>query len=299
MDLYHLICEKHASLTPKQQEIAGYLLAHPEDACYISLRTLSRSIGASEVSILRTCNALGFSGFLELKEAFRGYTPVYGRGLPLPGIMGPGTAGQTEENLEVLGSIALEEQEKLNQFLQTLSQDQLFEEARRLLSANEVFLFGHDVSKIFADYYYHRLTFLRIKASSVMIGDGSTNQSMLARMKEGDHVVLFSFPPYHLPVYNTARIARQQGASITVITDSLASPAVLPESNTFICNTGTRFFYNSHTLLMALINLVASCVAMEMGEQYNTILQEERAVEGFMRAEDTENPQAINGGERV
>ena len=70
---------------------------------------------------------------------------------------------------------------------------------------------------------------------------------------------------------------------MTVITDSASSPAVFESCRCCLCSTSTRFFYNSHTLVAVLINLIASCAAMEMGPRFDEIVREERAMENFMQ----------------
>jgi len=278
------IYERYPALTPKQQQIADFLLANPKVACFVSLKELSRLAGASEVSVLRTCTALGFEGFLQLKEAFRASATV-GRGLPSPAVVLDSEGQEGGEKVRVLQEICNEESAHLADMLAQLDPSRLFDEARTLLGAGEVFVFGHDVSKVFADYIFHRLTFLRIKASSIRMGDSSTVQSMLARMQPGDHAIILSLPPYHLPAVTAAKYALRQGASATIITDSEASPALVEGCRHFLCNTSTRFFYNTHTLIMVLVNLLASCVAIEMGQDYKEILLAEQAVEGYMKAD--------------
>lgn len=286
MSTIQQIYDKYPLLTPKQQSVIDFLLENPQDACYISLKKLSQLTHASEVSVLRTCTALGYEGFVQLKEAFRQYCQNgSGRGLPIvSAIAGSDNQEPTLKEMALM-EICGEESMHLEEFVRTLDRAACFDEARALMSAGEVFVFGHDVSKVFADYICHRLTFLRIKASSIMLGDGSTVQSILARIRPGDHAIFLSFPPYHLPAVTSAKYASKQGASVTVLTDSTDSPAIIEGSRHFICNTNTRFFYNSHTLIMALINLLASCIAIEMGHSYKDILVAEQAVEGYMKSD--------------
>ena len=280
MDFIQNIHRKYTRLTPKQRSIADYLLTHPEDACYASLKEISIKAQTSEVSVLRTCAALGFDGYAQLKDAFRHYWKPLGSGFSIPGT---DALDPADDKTRILRQIGTDESVALAQMLQNLDAARLFAEAKSLLGADEVVIFGHDVSKVFADYFFQRLTFLRIKASSVLIGDSSTTQSILGRLRRGDHAIFFSFPPYYQPVGGLVRLAVQQGAGVTVITDSTASPAVIENCRCFLCNTSTRFFYNSHTLVVVLINLIASCAAMEMGPRFDEILREERAMEDFIQ----------------
>lgn len=76
-----------------------------------------------------------------------------------------------------------------------------------------------------ADYFAHRLNYLRIKASSLKLGDSDTVKTSLSMVNENDVIVLFSFPPYYEPVSNVARYAAYRGATIITITDSASPPS--------------------------------------------------------------------------
>ncbi len=282
MEGMRIIYERYPDLTTKQQSVVDYLLAHPDDACYVSLKELSRRTGVSEVSVLRTCAALGFDGYVRLKEAFRRYTPQIVRGMPAPWKALDDIDHPNSAKISMLQNIRDEEIAKLAKLSVSVDPEYIFAEARDLLAAEEVVIFAHDVTKVFADYFFHRLTFLHIKASSVMLGENSTVQSILGRMKHNDHAIVFSFPPYFLPTMNTAKYAQRHGVNVTVITDSADSPAIVDGSRVFLCDTSTRFFYNSYTPIPMLINMIASCAAMEMGEKYDSVLAEEQVVAGFM-----------------
>jgi DNA-binding MurR/RpiR family transcriptional regulator len=241
------------------------------------------------VSVLRTCAALGFDGFLPLKVAFREHMQQRGRDLPPQDVIPGAPNGESEEWVRMLRQIARDESAHLSELLSALNPSMLFDEARSMLKAEEVVIFGHSVSKVFADYFCHRLNYLRIKAFSVSLEENSTVQSILSRLTAKDHVIMFSFPPYHQPAINTVKYAMQQGVGVTVITDSLDSSAAMDGTQIFICNTSTHFFYNSHTLVMTLANLVASCAAMELGEKFSDILLEEQAVEIIRRLSDSDS----------
>ncbi|HWS28525.1 MAG TPA: MurR/RpiR family transcriptional regulator [Clostridia bacterium] len=281
MDLLQDIQAQTDGLTKKQRAIADFLLENPEAVCYISLKELSRRTGASEVSILRLCRALGYDGYAALRDAFRARTERLSRGVLAPAFPEGATRGE-DEKLQLLNGIFLSEQTGMNRFLTAVRPELLLKTARRLIDAEDVLVFGHDVSKILAEYFSYRLSFLHIKATPVALGDNDAVQNVLARLKKNDHVVLFSFPPYHMPIRGVAKYAEFRAAPVTVITDSAESPAVTEESTNLLCDTSTRFFYNSHTLPVTLINLIASCIAIEMGPRFDEILAEEQSVNRFI-----------------
>ncbi len=177
------------------------------------------------------------------------------------------------------------EEQGLISLAASLRTDQVFDCARALMNAREVLLFGHDVSKVMADYFAHRLNYLRIKAASVKLGDSDAVRTSLSMISEDDVIVLFSFPPYYQPVSNVARFAAYRGAKVVTLTDSADSPAATDGPFNFLCGTKTKFFFNSLTAPVSLINVLTSCIALEMGPSLNRILEEELNVSRFMSGE--------------
>ncbi len=273
-------------LTKKQRSIAQYILAAPEEVSYISLKELSRRTDASEVSVLRLCRVLGYESFVALKEALReqmrealhySFSPP-----PFLDAVGERAPG---DNADKLRAICEDDQRNLNDMVAALDSNRLFSCARGLLAANEVLVFAHDGTKIFADYLCYRLNFLRIKASSIKLGDSDTMQSVLARLSKTDYAILLSFPPYHLPVFNVASFCRRRGTPILTITDSLDSPAAAQDIDVFLCKTAARYYYNSQVATASFINILTSCIAVEMGGRFDEILLEEQVVSDFMSGE--------------
>ena len=70
MDILEHLQKLYPALTKKQKTIADYLIANPEEISYITLAQLSHQTGTSELTLLRFCQKLGYSNFLDLKEQF-------------------------------------------------------------------------------------------------------------------------------------------------------------------------------------------------------------------------------------
>lgn len=271
-------------LTSKQRSIAQFILSAPEEVSYMPLKELAHRAGASEVSVLRLCHALGYDSFVALKEALRAHMleALQSRApRPLLGPAGERAPGGREEKL---CAICEDDRRNLAEMTASLEAERIFSCARGVLAADEVLVFAHDGTKIFADYLCYRLNFLRVKASSIKLGDSDTMQSVLARLKKTDYVILLSFPPYHLPVFNVASFCRRRGTPILAITDSLESPAAAEDVEVFLCKTAARYFYNSQVATAAFINIFTSCIAVEMGARFDEILLEEQDVSDFMSA---------------
>ena len=81
--------------------------------------------------------------------------------------------------------------------------------------------------------------------------------------------------------------------TIITITDSSASPAVTDGPFNFICGTKAKFFFNSLTAPISLINVLTSCIALEMAPALDRILDEELSVSRFMSGEIPEESEHL------
>ena len=283
MPVLDMIREKLGTLTAKQRSIAEYLLEAPDSASYLSLKEMSARTHSSEVSVLRLCKALGFENFVALKEALRSHMQETFRTVSFPATF------MCEENRlsgtpeQQLAELCRDDQNNLANMIGQLDPEELFRCARGLLQAKKVVIFAHDKSSLFADYLCYRLNFLRINTSSVQLGDGDTVSTALAGLEKDDCVILFSFPPYHMPIRNVASYCQYRGTPILVITDSMESPAVSEGSSVFLCRTGARYFFNSQVATVSFINILASCIAIEMGLLFDEIVANEQDVNEFLR----------------
>ena len=280
------ICRRADSLTRIQHRIFERMLHNPEAVCYATLRDIAGQMGAAEVTILHMCRRLGCSGYSELQKAFRAGNSEKLR-LAYPADYTLETAGPppSGEDLTPTAALFRQEQECLRALASGVDEKQLTDCARALRQARSVLVYGHDASKVLVDYLVHRLRYLRIRASGFPLGDSSTVQTSLAMADEQDVVVLFSFPPDYKPVANVARYAAYRGAEVIAVTDSAASPVTAVSHRHFLCDTRTRFFFNSLTAPMSLINVLTTAIALELGPEMEKIVREELDASRRMRGE--------------
>ncbi len=281
------INRNYQNLTRKQREILNLLLSNPEGVCYTSLNELSKRTHVSEVTILRMCKRLGFENYVELRRAFRAHTERLVKNfmettyfsLDLP----PAERGDKET---VLQQILESARAQSAEFFDALQPRKILKTARQILQAGTVLICGQGVSALAADYFYRRLSPLVPNAVPVRPEDMDSVQASLVKLRPGDHVIAISFPRYYTAMRNIVQFAEYKGAGVTAITDSPESPVVTPNSTNYLCNTATKVFYNSYSLPIELVNLIASGVVLEMGKDYDRLVSSAHEVIHFINESD-------------
>lgn len=267
------IGEHYADLTRRQKELLDLLLANPEGVCYATLKELSERCGVSEVTILRMCKRLGFDSFVELKQVFREHTERLVKNnteatffsLNLP-------AAERGDKAEALRQIMENGRQQSNRFFDAVPEEKLLKTARDLIAARTVLICGQGISGLVAEYLYRRISPLLSHAILVKPEDIDSVQASLCKLQPKDQVVAISFPRYFDSVQKLVLYAEHIGAGVTTITNAMDSPVVTPGSTNYLCNTATKVFYNSYSLPMELVNLIASAIVLEMESGYDSLV---------------------------
>lgn len=265
MDILQHIRELYPGLTRKQKEIAGFLLENPEDICYITLARLSQQTSASEVTLLRFCKKAGCESFLELKDEFRRYTQNMVKVFSAPTYFVPekGVAGESGKKALLRDICASEAKDSANYF-SSIDLEQIIAAAKTVRSSKRIFILAHDISKIPGEFLESRLKLLYLDATLIDLGDQAKTQHYLNQITGEDLVIFFAFPKYYYPLGSIAKEADKKGAVIITITDSPNSPSASYSKHLLLCRTATKVFYNSLALPMALLNLLASYLVIDM-----------------------------------
>lgn len=137
MDIIQRIHSAYPEMTKKQKSIADCLLESPEDIAYITLAQLSQKTSSSELTLLRFCQKVGYSSFLEMKSAFREYTQNMVKLLSSPQYFVPdATITDVSGKSELLRQICREESDACKEFLLRLICFLSFRQRKQSAKAN-------------------------------------------------------------------------------------------------------------------------------------------------------------------
>ena len=245
MDILEHLQKLYPALTKKQKTIADYLIANPEEISYITLAQLSHQTGTSELTLLRFCQKLGYSNFLDLKEQFRDYTQKMIKQASSSSFFLPErTSGEDTEREQMLHEICNTEAVVFSDFITNINLESVIKASDEIRKSTRIYIFAHDISLVPGK-------FLQV------------TQKIIQQLTDGDLVIFFSFPRYYFPIGNIAKKAAKSGVPILTITDSDTSPAAAHSTLLLLCPTSTKLFYNSMTAPMAMLNILASCLVID------------------------------------
>ncbi len=252
------------TLTRKQKQIVTYILDHPGEVCYISLRELSKRIGCTEVTLLRLFQRLGFGGYADFKREYRRCYEVY---IYEAAEEDSEIQRIQESNALLLNHICRQERQHLHAYLDAFDLDPIVQAAQMICLSEFVLTVGRGISKSMADILSSRLGALGVRAVEADPEQSGLMQNRLNLIDDRSVVILFSFPPYFEEISDAAKFAASKGARIIVFTDSPAAPAAAFGDPVIYCPAARGSLYNSFAAVLEAVNLLAHCIAIEQGSR--------------------------------
>lgn len=269
MDIIETIKKRSTELTRKQYLVAKYMIDHPDEMAYVTLKELSRDIGVTEITILNTCASLGFEGFTQVKYEFRkamiqnqktdvldeknDYTervPKY----------------EHDNREKVLVEIGEEEVKAISDYWANINLKKYFEAADLILSSKQIFICGRGISWTMAEYMKNRLSSCEILGITVNTELNDDVYGMLNALTEESLIIPISFPDYYFMTTKVTERARMQNAKILAITDRMDTAVAQCADITLTAPTMTRVFLNTLTAPMLMLNLLTSAIKLKQGK---------------------------------
>ena len=255
------IRQRFAELSPALQQVARFVLEHPNDVVTASMRSVGTRAGSPPATLVRFAQWLGFDGWPQLKQAFAqdmglGSDEAYGqRAKALVGRAGDhDLVGETFEvhrrNLEST-------ERRLGDALQQACA--LLEKARSVHVAG----FRASYPVAFSFVYVYRL----LRASVHLLDvQGGTLEMQCRAMERGDALLVVAFAPYSREALAVAQAARDAGCRIVALTDSPASPLALLADATLLFSLHSPSFFPSITSAVALSEALVELLASRAGK---------------------------------
>ena len=249
--------QRFAELSPALQQVAKYVLDHPNDVVTSSMRTIGQRSQSTPATLVRFAQHLGYAGWPQLKEAVAsdmGLGPSDAYGERARQLVGRAKSPD-------LVSEMFETQRRNLDATERHNATSLHKAAALLEKAGSVHAAGFRACfpVAFSFVYVYRL----FRAAVHLIdGQGGSLEMQQRALAKGDALVVISFAPYSREALQVAEAAKEAGCRIVAITDSAASPLSLLADETILFAIHSPSFFPSVTsgfaVTEALVELLAS-----------------------------------------
>ncbi len=192
------------SLSRSEKKVAEYVLERPEDVIHHSITELAGIVGVGEATIYRLVKKMGFDGFQRFKiELARELSKEK------PSDEGP------------LQSLISEVEDVINAMKKLTNYEDLQRAVDIVLESDHVIFFGVGLSGVAAEYGSVKFSMLRVPAFHY--NDPHLQVVVAANLTPKDSVIAISHSGNIRDTVKSAKVAKDVGAKIVVITSSVGS----------------------------------------------------------------------------
>jgi DNA-binding MurR/RpiR family transcriptional regulator len=244
------------SLSRQQRLIAEYLLDNLQEVPLLSVPQLAKRSGASEATVVRLCQSIGFTGFSDMKmEVVENLREE----MHSPSSSLEKTSDAAAAN-DVLEAVAELERHNIDSTLKNIDRIAFESVAATLFQAGHIFTFGLGISAHLAELAAYLFTEHGLRANS--FGTHFTSpREQLVTMRESDVLMVFSFPPYSRQTLEVLTEARERGMKTIAVTDRLSAPAVPTAGESLIVSSHGMTFTNATSSTIVLLNALVVEIA--------------------------------------
>lgn len=266
--MQEMVMSRLNELSPTLRRAAEFVASHPEEVATHTLRQVAKTADLEPPTFSRLARALGCEKYDHLREICR--TELKRRNrvladkanalLQLSSDRGPG------EKSGIFYPQASSAIDNVRNLMETIDPDKLRLAAESLARAQTVLLLGTSSGGAIAKYFFcmARMAFENWRMSG---SDGFLWSAEVANLGAEDAVFLISTQPYGDMVVRAAQVAKNAGADVIVITDSLNSPFGPLASHCFIIGTESPQFFPSHVAALVLVESLMGMVVRRGGKR--------------------------------
>ncbi len=211
--------EHYPSFTKSEQRIASYVLADYNQVAFLSAAELAQRLEISEATVVRFAQALGFSGFPELRQRLQElFVAQVDHGAELRKRL-----AELSPDADALEQVIGMEIQYLTDALRTVSRPAFDEAVRLICRGRRLFVYSLSGSAILAELYQHRLRRFGMQVVPVTQTGREVCEKLLMLTPE-DVVLAILF--HRISKVSTAALAyaRSCGCKVILLTDTPTPP---------------------------------------------------------------------------
>ena len=251
---------QYTRLSKGQKLIAQYILNNYDKVAFMTACKLGETVGVSESTVVRFANALGYSGYPKLQAALQELIKN-----KLTTVQRVEMANDYSDENTILNKILKGDMDNIRETLEEIDGEAFQEATARLLKARKIYILGMRTSFVVAQYLGFYLGIILDNVHTVRMDMGDAFEQIV-RIGEGDVVIAFSFPRYSKKSFQLVKYAKEKGAHVISITDSLFAPIASVSDNTLIVKSNMASFVDSLVPAMSVANALAVAVGMKEKE---------------------------------
>ncbi|GAA0238028.1 MurR/RpiR family transcriptional regulator [Metaclostridioides mangenotii] len=258
--LISTIQSQYTRLSKGQKLIAQYILNNYDKVAFMTACKLGETVGVSESTVVRFANALGYNGYPKLQAALQELIKN-----KLTTVQRVDMANEYSSDFAILNKVLKSDIDNIRVTLEEIDEKAFEEASNKLLKARKIYILGARSSFVIAQYLGFYLDVILDNVHVIRMDMGDAFEQVV-RMSEEDVVITISFPRYSKKSYQIVSYAKEKGAHVISITDSLFAPVASLSDNTLLVKSNMASFVDSLVPPLSVANALAISVGMKKKE---------------------------------
>lgn len=252
-EIFEIIARRRGHLSKAQKKLADYILNNRTAVPFLNISSLARSAGASEATVVRFCNGLGFKGYPDFRQAMQ---EAVERQLSIRERLRISENAYTDKSPDFLARIFEDDISNIRATLETLNMNTFFDAMDALISAKSVVISANRSAValgLFLEYYLRLILGNVVLLSNTHV---SMEDEVLSEFGKDTVVIGITFHRYTKNTIRLLEYAYNQGCTTIAITDTLQSPAVPFASYAMFAETRLPSLMETFSGPLSIINAI-------------------------------------------
>lgn len=243
-----------------QKLIAKYILENYDKVAFMTACKLGDIVGVSESTVVRFANALGYSGYPKLQAALQELIKN-----KLTTVQRVEMAKEYNDDSTILNKVLKSDIDNIKTTMDEIDIKAFEDSAKKILKAKKIYIIGMRSSFAIAQYLGFYLNIIHDNVQIIRMDMGDAFEQIV-RVGKDDVVLAISFPRYSKKSYQVVSYAKEKGAHIISLTDSIFAPVASIADNVLLVRSNMASFVDSLVPALSVANALIISVGMKEKE---------------------------------
>lgn len=261
VDLFSNIKNEYDSLSKSHKKISDYILKNYDKCAFMTASKLSKESGVSESTIVRFAYTLGYEGYPELQKDLQEVIKTQ-----LTIIQRAKMSFDKLDEAKILENVMKNDTHNIKQTLSKIDPETFKYVVNQILDCKgRIYIVGLRTSTSLSEYLAYYLELMLDNVTLIKYDYVDMFEQMIS-LNSDDIIIGISLPRYTAGTYDIMNYAKDQGARLIAITDSIHSPIGEISDDVLIAMSNMSSIVDSLVAPLSVINALIVAIGSKKKE---------------------------------
>ena len=250
------------SFSKGQRKIASFIEEHYDTAAFMTAAKLGDVVGVSESTVVRFATTMGYDGYPFLQKAMQEMIRDKLTSIQRIEVTTGRIAGG-----DVVENVLNQDIDKIKRTIEEVSREDFKKAVDSIIGARNIYIFGVKSASFIANFFGYYLDLIFGNVKMLNSTSKTTTYEKLFRISEEDVMIGISFPRYSTMAVDAMSFARDRGADVIAITDSMISPLVASADSVLLARSDIASVVDTLVAPLSLINALLVAIVIERKDE--------------------------------